>query len=82
MSMKFRKKPVIIDAVHWDGSNLKEVENFAKGKVLFKNGILLINTLEGTMAATEGDYIIRGVDGEYYACKASIFAKTYDKVED
>lgn len=80
--MKYRKKPVTIDAIQWTGVNQTEIALFTNGKSMYKDGMLCINTLEGTMAATVGDYIIRGVDGEYYTCKESIFAKTYEKVEE
>lgn len=93
--MKYRKKPVIIDAIQWNGCNMLDIENFAKGFVDFSeirksdsdNYIpaqfnLSINTLEGTMQANYGDYIIKGVKGEFYPCKPEIFEKTYDKADD
>jgi len=60
--MKFRKRPVVIDAVQ------TEV-------------VVYIETLEGTMRAEKGDWIITGVQGERYPCKPDIFALTYEAVE-
>lgn len=78
---KFVKKPIVIEAVCWDGSNDSEVMRFV-GQVLDSDqeGIA-IPTLEGVMRASRGDWIIRGVRGEYYPCKPDIFADTYDSVE-
>lgn len=82
-SMKFRKKPVVIDAVQWDG-NLTTVEALmigaSTGAVEQNLGdpALYIPTLEGTHRADVGDWIIKGVKGELYPCKPDIFAATYD----
>ena len=84
--MKYRKKPIVIEAIQWTGGNPEEIYDFT-GKHLtvgmntdFKL-TLEIDTLEGTMIATEGDFIIRGVNGELYPCKPDIFEKTYEGVE-
>lgn len=81
---KYRKKPVIIDAIQWTGANTKEVLSFfATGysKMSIGNdGSFRIHTLEGDMIASPGDYIIRGVKGEYYPCKPDIFEQTYEEV--
>lgn len=78
--MKYRKRPVIIEAVQWTGTVTPAVERLlGKQKVLPKGASLLIPTLEGVMEARPGDYIIRGVDGELYPCKPDIFNKTYEK---
>ena len=87
-TMKYRKKPVIIEAIQWTGKNKKEITEFVGPMAEFevagskdnKLYYLFINTLEGRMEASEGDYIIRGVNGEYYPCKPDIFDKTYEKV--
>lgn len=77
--MKYRKKPVIIEAVRWTGSITPEMEDLlGEVKVLPKGSSLLIPTLEGVMEARRGDYIIRGVNGELYPCKPDIFKKTYE----
>jgi len=79
--MKYRKKPVVIDAVKWDGHNYDEVSRFT-GIMYYPIGAggILIDTLEGKMTASIGDYIIKGVNGEFYPCKPDIFAKTYEEV--
>lgn len=88
--MKFRKKPVVIEAVRWLGHNLDEVKAFSPGGDCYWNGslpvapesgVLIVRTLEGQLAASFGDWIIRGVNGEFYPCKPDIFAKTYEVVE-
>lgn len=92
--MKYVKKPVVIDAVVWNGVNSDEVELFTDGKARVSviresdpdNHIpvqteCIIPTLEGDMEARIGDYIIKGVNGEYYPCKPDIFEKTYKKAD-
>jgi hypothetical protein len=85
--MKFRKKPVEIEAVKFDGWNWAECYQFMSDEVLFFPQVLEerekieIKTLEGTMTASRGDWIIKGVNGEFYPCKPDIFQKTYDIVE-
>lgn len=97
--MKYRKKPVVIEAFQYDG-DLKDsngnyyvpewaVKAFENRTMRYRGGIsplhppceLYIETLEGSMHANVGDYIIRGVNGEIYPCKADIFEKTYERVE-
>jgi hypothetical protein len=90
--MKYRKKPVIIEAIKWDGHNLKEIINFTGlhesarkwtweeyENVVAEKG-LKIFSLEGPHLASVGDYIIKGVKGEFYACKPDIFDITYEEV--
>lgn len=83
---KFRKKPVVIEAEQWDGGSIECVRAVAglMGKVLGRvcDSSLLIETLEGKMTALPGDWIIKGVKGEFYPCKPEIFAATYERVED
>ena len=89
---KFRKKPVVIEAVKWDGQNINEILDFGDSgpfplwgddyKIDRDQGSVLILTAEGTMRADTGDWIIRGIKGEFYPCKPDIFAVTYEKVED
>jgi len=91
--MKFRKKPIIIEAFQWTGrEDQKEDPEWICnaieiGNVWFKNNgtpdvLMMIKTLEGTMTASLGDYIIKGINNELYPCKPDIFEKTYDKVEE
>ena len=82
--MKFRKKPVVIDAVQWKGNNSTEV--IALGGIKeceqsFVGDDLIIYTLEGAMKANKNDWIIKGVKGELYPCKPDIFEATYEPVE-
>ena len=80
--MKYRKKPVVVEAVLWNGNNYKEVIDFAENKIWFDAlGNIWIATLEGDMIAKKGDYIIKGVQGEFYPCKPDIFAETYEEIE-
>lgn len=79
--MQYCKKPVVIKAIRWDGCNLEELKSFV-GSALTYDGKLIIHTLEGDHEAKVGDYIIKGVQGEFYPCKPEIFAKTYEAVEE
>lgn len=88
--MKYRKKPVVVEAMQWTGLNLEEVKDFV-GEALtydiiddaWKVGkgrphvFMKIKTLEGDMEVPEKDFIIKGVNGEFYPCKPDIFRKTY-----
>ncbi len=87
--MKYRKKPVEIEAMQFRRDNWKEIVAFTdamvdcltiekspKGKCTCR-----ISTLEGNMFASEGDYIIKGIQGEFYPCKPDIFEQTYERVE-
>jgi len=85
--MKFRKRPVIIEAVQWRTDNLDEIidglrlENDSLKSVYpTSDGGLYIRTLEGQMLASHGDWIIKGVAGELYPCKPDIFERTYEAV--
>ena len=82
MVKQYRKKPVVIEAVEYDGTNEEEIHSFCEGKVIISVGehYIDIPTLEGVMRANIGDYIIKGVHGEFYPCKPDIFIKTYDEV--
>jgi hypothetical protein len=91
----YRKKPVVIEAVQFKGFDKETgqiiisdrpewlVSEFGN-KVLFfgERDTLTIQTLEGTMTASVGDFIIKGVEGEFYPCKPDIFEKTYEEVWD
>lgn len=87
---KYRKKPVEIEAIQWIGDNFNEIKQMLKNadenRVIMPHpnedgDSLLIVTLEGEMRADKGDYIIKGVKGEFYPCKPDIFKATYEKVE-
>ena len=89
---KYRKRPVIIEAIEWTGQNYVEARQFTRPDlnpgVFSTQDIssdptrvqLKIKTLEGVMTAEPGDYIIKGVNGEFYPCKPDIFEKTYEAV--
>ncbi len=85
---QYRKKPVVIEAVQWDGTNQGAIANFMNVFIRTKtspeegnpSGKITIETLEGDMIASVGDFIIKGVQGEFYPCKPDIFEKTYEKV--
>ena len=77
--MKYRKKPVEIDAIQWTGDNKLEIFDFCNMSYITDQE-LRIQTLEGSMIASVGDYIIKGVKGEFYPCKPDIFEMTYEKI--
>jgi len=87
--MKFRKKPIVIEAFQWDGRWITDANpawiSYAMNRgdaAVHSDGegpnLLVIRTLEGDMRANPGDWIIRGVKGELYPCKPDIFAATYE----
>lgn len=94
--MKYKKKPVEVEAVQFNGRNVGEIEVFIGKKLksrvfsgaAYQAGVAAplfeidIETLEGTMTATPNDYIIKGVKGEFYPCKPDIFQATYDPVTE
>jgi hypothetical protein len=84
--MKYRKKPVVIEAIQWTGSHesAQEINDWNNKQfwTIKDDRRMMIPTLEGTMAANPGDYIIKGVNGEFYPCKPDVFRKTYDPVYD
>jgi len=88
--MRFRKKPVVIEAflltrrfadvvVDWVGR--ENIANFNLGEFAEDSCYVEIKTLEGTMTANEGDWIIKGIKGEFYPCKPDIFEATYEAVD-
>lgn len=79
---KYRKKPVVIDAVQWNGRNEIDISKFIGGNLEMGDETLFIQTLEGKMEASVGDYIIKGIKGEFYPCKPDVFEKTYEPVDD
>lgn len=92
--MKYRKKPVVIEAFQlnerglvgedwfWDTVSENDIITHDFGKFCENPAWCEIKTLEGTMIARTGDYIIKGVNGEVYPCKADIFEKTYELCEE
>lgn len=86
MAKKYKKKPVVIEAIQLTKDNVVDVLSFCNStrNIVASNeddmGISIL-TLEGTMLATTGDYIIKGIKGEFYPCKADIFEQTYEEVD-
>lgn len=82
---KYRKKPVVIEAQKITPDTIREVADWIgdPGQPIMDavdGECILINTLEGQMKACLGDYVIKGVKGEFYPCKADIFVQTYEEV--
>lgn len=88
--MKYRKKPIVIEAhqltrmmsdwiVDWIGD--ENIADYNLGEFAEDQCFIEIKTLEGVMTAREDDYIIKGIKGEFYPCKPDIFEATYEKVE-
>lgn len=84
---KYRKKPLVIEAIRFDGLNYGEIVEFmgdadVEMAITVQSRDLTIKTLEGDMLADEGDWIIKGIAGEFYPCKPGIFDATYEPVEE
>lgn len=84
---KFRKKPVIIEAMQFrSGMDAGDICKFVTADCTLNHGdgeeviSMTLDTLEGEMAVNDGDWIIKGVAGEFYPCKPDIFEKTYEPV--
>lgn len=87
--MKYRKKPIVIEAIQLTAENLEEIREFCGQAAqsidmtyYFDKPVIRLHlmTLEGRTTAKEGDYIIKGIKGEVYPCNEEIFAETYDAV--
>lgn len=94
--IKYRKKPVVVEAVCWPSQYAPVLRSEALA-ILFRwrdelqlsertirteGDYLIIGTLEGEMVANPGDFIIKGIAGEFYPCKPDIFHQTYEEVVD
>lgn len=93
MIKKFQKKPVVIEALQFNGFNPFEVKDFVGincevnySSTAYDIGVcgmiaeIVIHTLEGDMKVSKGDWIIKGVKGEFYPCKPDVFEQTYEEV--
>lgn len=84
--MKFRKKPVVIEAELFTEKKSKEIADWCNGLLVCRGEntqpFIQIMTLEGMMTARLGDYIIKGVAGEFYPCAPAIFEKTYEVISE
>ena len=95
--MKYRKKPVVVEAIQWNGFNLEEIKEFVGDPLVYEifdtawgddkdiqittlTIYMGIKTLGGTHICSKGDYIIKGIQGEFYPCKPDIFEQTYEQV--
>lgn len=81
---KYRKRPVVVEAIQFDGKNSAEILDFVGERATYIQGDNSVHiwTLEGVHKADVGDFIIKGVAGEFYPCKPDIFEKTYEPVDD
>jgi hypothetical protein len=91
--LRYRKKSIEIEAIRFDGYNGWLIEKWSSGKVIASpileptdsnpfGSYLQIKTLEGTMIAIVGDYVIKGIAEEFYPCKSDIFEKTYEVLNE
>jgi len=83
MIKKFRKKPIVIEAIYYEGTeeSYKKICDFVGEKlVVRRDKIVLIPTLESPHEASPNDWIIKGIKGEFYPCKPDIFKETYEEV--
>lgn len=79
---KFMKKPVVIEALQYDGKNLEAIGQFVGYDAEIRaREVLIIKTLEGEHVANVNDWIIKGIKGEFYPCKPDIFQATYSLIE-
>lgn len=84
---KFVKKPVVIEAIQYNGENIKAIEDFVGKKLstVMASDVdvkLIIPTLEGDMKASKGDYVIKGIKGEFYPCKPDVFKQSYNMIKE
>jgi hypothetical protein len=79
----YRKKPVVIEAIQWIGDNEPEIAEFVTVEHSFEypESTVTIPTLEGNLTASSGDWVIKGIQGEFYPCKPDIFEATYEPVD-
>lgn len=91
--IKWRKKPVVIEAIQYNGNNGNELYLWSDCEVIESPVLeptevnpsgeyVQVQTLEGCMIGIKGDYIIKGINGEFYPCKPDIFLKTYEQVSE
>jgi len=82
MVQKYRKKPIVVEALMYTGTNYSELAEFCEGIFIDRGNNVVIETPEGRMRARQFDYIIKGIKGEVYPCDREIFHETYEEVED
>lgn len=83
MVNRYKTKPCVIEAIQYNGSNVEEIRNFIGESFEVKTieGIY-VRTIEGIMKASVGDYIIKGLRGEFYPCKQKVFKRKYEVIEN
>lgn len=82
---KYRKKPLVIDAVQYTNTNFQEIIRICYEKLLLESpfrNTLIVKTLEGDMKLNIGDWLIRGIKGEFYPIKNDIFLESYEAVNE
>lgn len=85
--MKYRKKPIEVEAIQFNGYNHEQIKEWSNGKVVSAKAWkpdycqLEVHTLEGIMDVNYGDFVIKGIQGEFYPCKHDIFIATYEAME-
>lgn len=80
MMIKYRRLPIIVEAIEYKGENISEIIKFINGKtrVIRHSSNIFLETSRGEMEFLIGDYIIKGIEGEFYPCKSETFKKTYE----
>ena len=79
---KYRKKPIVIEAIQYTGTNYGELADFADGIFIDRGNNVVIETKKGQMRAKQFDYIIKGIEGEVYPCARETFLKTYEEIDE
>lgn len=84
MAQKFRKKPIVVEAMRYlSSTTIQDLAEFGFGMdtLRYADGAIFIRTLEGEMRADQGDWLIKGIKGEFYPCKPDIFWATYERLD-
>lgn len=82
MIKTYQRVPCTVRAVLWNGNNYNEVIEFCKGHArVSSSGSIVLDTLEGTVITKPLDYIVEGIDGEFYPCKKHVFDQIYKEVQ-
>lgn len=80
--MKYRNKPVVIEAMKWDGKDLLELIGFVGDALLIVHGVVIILTNKGVLRVRRGDYIIKVTQDEFYSCEPDFFEEYYELCEE
>ncbi len=82
MVKKYKKKPVVVEAIQYTGDNVDAIVAFAGENCKWGNRIIIPDPLRGSLKAEPGDYIIKGVNGEFYPCAPEVFGATYEIADE